>query len=241
MPDGRPSTRRALSIVLCAAFAAWLPARSVRAQDGSRSVVAPVPPARPFDLFLPGGAADRMPAPSPGAPAEAAAPAQPDGGAQPQGRPVSDAPLPPRRPDAPAPISNPADEEEEPDAGWPRRTEGQRSAPFEPRITPPDDVIANGISTDPGTSIACLPAELKRVLDAIVKEYGAVRVTSTWRPAWRARRNSFHRRCQAMDMRVPGHSPREVLTFVKTLPETGGHKVYWNGLVHVDTGPWRTW
>ena len=113
--------------------------------------------------------------------------------------------------------------------------------PFEPRITPPGDVIANGISTDPGTSVACLPPPLKTVLNAVVKRYGAVRVTSTFRPAWRARRNSYHRRCQAMDMRVPGESPRAVLEFVKAMPETGGHKVYWNGLVHVDTGPWRSW
>jgi uncharacterized protein YcbK (DUF882 family) len=139
-----------------------------------------------------------------------------------------------------APLSNPEDEEEEPEP-WPRRTQAQRNLPFEPRIVPPDDTIANGISTDPGTSIRCLPASLKRVLDQIVQRYGSVRVTSTWRPAWRARRNSFHRRCEAVDMRVPGQSPRAVLDFVKTLPETGGHKVYWNGLVHVDTGPWRTW
>jgi uncharacterized protein YcbK (DUF882 family) len=137
-------------------------------------------------------------------------------------------------------MSDPADEEDE-EPVWPRRTPGQRDIPFEPRITPPGDVIANGISTDPGTSLRCLPPSLHRVLDAVVQKYGAVRVTSTWRPAFRARRNSFHRRCQAIDFRVPGHGPRDVLAFVKSLNDTGGHKVYWNGLVHVDTGPWRSW
>jgi hypothetical protein len=192
------------------------------ASAGARSVTPPFPPPRPFDLFIPGGTATRgLPRPTVAAP-------------------VANAPMPPRRPDI-APVSRPEDEEEEPDGAWPRRTPGQRSLDFEPRVTPKDDVIANGISTDPGTSVSCLPAQLRLVLDRLVKRYGSVRVTSTYRPAWRARRNSFHRRCQAIDFRIPGQAPRTVLDFVKTLDETGGHKVYWNGLVHVDTGPWRTW
>jgi uncharacterized protein YcbK (DUF882 family) len=157
---------------------------------------------------------------------------------------VSDAPQPPSRPAASTRPEASEDEEDEapaPPVGWPRRTPGQSELLFEPRLTPDDDVRANGVTTDPGTSVACLPAPLKRVLAALVVRYGGVRVTSTFRPAWRARRNSFHRRCEAMDFRVPGESPRSVLAFVKTLPETGGHKVYWNGLVHVDIGPWRSW
>ncbi len=219
-------------------FAAWMLHLALAAAQGipASSGPTPSPPPRPFDLQLPGGALDRVgprPAPTNGS--------QPGADpADPAPKAVTNAPAPPRRPEI-APLSNAADEEEEPDATWPRRTPGQRDAPFEPRITPPGDVIANGISTDPGTSVACLPPALRTVLDAVVKRYGAVRVTSTFRPVWRARRNSFHRRCQAIDMRVPGESPRAVLTFVKTLPETGGHKVYWNGIVHVDTGPWRTW
>jgi uncharacterized protein YcbK (DUF882 family) len=176
------------------------------------------------------------------APASATTPAasSPAQAADPAPRAVSGVPLPPTRPLV-APLSSAEDEEEEPEEAWPRRTPGQRNLDFEPRVPPADDVIANGITTDPGTSVACLPAQLKRVLDYVVKRYGAVRVTSTYRPAWRARRNSFHRRCQAVDFRVPGQSPRDVLAYVKTLAETGGHKVYWNGLVHVDTGGWRTW
>ncbi len=155
-------------------------------------------------------------------------------------RAVSDAPAPPRRPEI-APQSNPADEEEDEPPVWPRRTPGQRDLPFDPRVTPDDTVIASGVTTDPGTSTRCLPPALHSVLQALVKKYGAVRVTSTWRPSFRARRHSYHRQCKAVDFRVPGQSPRAVLAFVKTLPETGGHKVYWNGLVHVDTGPWRSW
>ena len=224
----------------------------VRAQGGgsagAKPVTAPFPPSRPFDLFIPGGTATLgLPSPTVAAPAaqqpaqtSAQTPAAESLPPDPAPRSVVDAPVPPRRPDI-APVSRPEDEEEEPDGTWPRRTPGQRSLDFEPRVTPKDDVIANGISTDPGTSISCLPAQLKLVLDRLVKRYGSVRVTSTYRPVWRARRNSFHRRCQAMDFRIPGQAPRTVLDYVKTLDETGGHKVYWNGLVHVDTGPWRTW
>lgn len=208
------------------------------AQEAQRQTTAPLPPARPFDLQAPGSSGPvqpSLPATQGGDGTQAPAPAQSD----PPPRAAPGTPQPPRRPDT-APLSNPADEEEEPE-GWPRRTPGQRGLQFEPRIEPPATVPINGITTDPGTTIGCLPPPLRTVLNAIVERYGSVHVTSTFRPAWRARRNSYHRRCEAVDMRVPGHSPRDVLQFVKTLPETGGHKVYWNGLVHVDVGPWRTW
>lgn len=104
-----------------------------------------------------------------------------------------------------------------------------------------DSDIPPGLSTDPGTSIECLPGSLRAVLNKVVTQYGAVRVTSTWRPPHRARRGSYHRRCEAVDFRVRGIGPYSVLGYLKTLHETGGHKVYPNGLLHVDTGPWRTW
>jgi hypothetical protein len=200
----------------------------------------PSPPQRPFDLKVGAGVgvpANAVPSPrpvqTPGA-AEANTPTAP---AEPAPRLVSGAPLPPQRPE---PLrSDPADEEEEP--SWPRRTPQQRSLDFEPRVPQGPAPAINGISTDPGTSITCLPQPLRAVMNAVVQRYGSIHVTSTYRPAWRARRNSFHRRCMAIDFRVHGQSPRSVLAFVKTLPETGGHKVYWNGLVHVDIGPWRTW
>jgi uncharacterized protein YcbK (DUF882 family) len=227
----------AASLAIIAFLACWPPERSA-AQNGAQP---PSPPPRPFDLNLPSQTGQGLPAraapnDAQPAPPQAGANAAPDAAP----KPVANAPLPPRRP-AIVPVSDPEDEEEEPEAPWPRRTPGQRNLDFEPRVAPENDVIANGITVDPGTSVACLPPPLKRVLDAVVKRYGAVRVTSTFRPAWRARRNSFHRRCQAVDFRVPGQAPRAVLEFVKSMEETGGHKVYWNGLVHVDTGSWRTW
>lgn len=195
---------------------------------------APFPEARPFDLPRFDGTGP-LPA-RPVAPINSGSAESAPATADPASRAVTNAPAPPRRPDI-APQSNPDEEDDEPQ--WPRRTPQQRDLPMEPRV--PEGPPFNGISTDPGTSIGCLPAELRKVLNALVSKYGGVHVTSTWRPVWRARRNSYHRRCQAVDFRIPGQSPRVVLEFVKTLPQTGGHKVYWNGLVHVDVGPWRTW
>ncbi len=237
---------------------AWgVDAVSAQATEPGRLTSAPYPPPRPFDLappqaplFIrtpptaasPSPEPSPVPAPVPSSTAETGAAPASDA----PGRLVADAPLPPLRTTAaPAQTANAEEEEDEappPPAGtWPRRTPGQADLLFEPRPTPEDAIRANGITTDPGTSVSCLPAPLKRVLTALVERYGGVRVTSTFRPAWRARRHSFHRRCEAVDFRVPGETPRNVLEFVKTLPETGGHKVYWNGLVHVDVGPWRSW
>jgi hypothetical protein len=125
---------------------------------------------------------------------------------------------------------------------WPLLTPRQQSGARQSLVVMQDDGdIPPGLSTDPGTSIDCLPDSLRLVLNKVVTQYGAVRVTSTWRPPHRARRGSYHRRCEAVDFRVRGVGPYSVLSYLKTLHETGGHKVYPNGLLHVDTGPWRTW
>ncbi|WP_342362607.1 YcbK family protein [Terrarubrum flagellatum] len=132
-----------------------------------------------------------------------------------------------------ASIPDRSDEDE-----WPKPPSG---SPAEPLFDPNEKPDRPGLSTDPGTSVACVPERLMTVLQRVIERYGAVRVTSTWRPPWRARRNSFHRRCQAVDFRVPGVHPQTVIAFVRDMPEVGGRKVYWNGLVHIDTGPIRTW
>ena len=130
------------------------------------------------------------------------------------------------------------DEDEGPE--WPKLTPGQKAG-AEPQFDPDEKPEKPGISTDPGTSIVCLPPSLKAILNKIVDRFGAVKVTSTWRPPWRARRGSYHKRCEAMDFRVPGVRPRTVLDYARSLPEVGGNKVYWNGLIHIDTGPRRPW
>jgi hypothetical protein len=172
-----------------------------------------LPPERPFDLDL---------KVDPAQPA-IVVPAQPE---------------PPEPPAAmPGPTLAQPDDDEGPEC--PQRTPGQ--ADEEPAFDSEEKPERPGISTDPGTSIVCLPPVLKKILGKIADKYGAVKVTSTWRPPWRARRGSFHKRCEAMDFRVPGVRPRTVLDFARALPEVGGNKVYWNGLIHIDTGPRRPW
>ena len=196
------------------ALACVLQTASASAQDG-QSVLAPLPPQRPFDLDLRGGPAlPPIIVPPPAAVAQTAPPA------------------------ATTPVVSEPDEDEGPE--WPKLTPGQKAG-AEPEFDPNEKAEHPGISTDPGTSIACLPPRLKLILGRIVGQFGAVKVTSTWRPPWRARRGSYHKRCEAMDFRVPGVRPRTVLEWARALPEVGGHKVYWNGLIHIDTGPRRPW
>ncbi|MET0604926.1 MAG: D-Ala-D-Ala carboxypeptidase family metallohydrolase [Beijerinckiaceae bacterium] len=121
---------------------------------------------------------------------------------------------------------------------WPRPPGG---APAEPLFDPDEKPDRPGLSTDPGTSVKCVPERLMTVLQQVIARYGAVRVTSAWRPAYRSRRNSWHRRCEAVDFRVPGVHPRIVIAYIRDMPEVGGRKVYWNGLIHIDTGPIRSW
>jgi hypothetical protein len=198
------------------ALACALQAGSATAQDG-QSMRAPLPPQRPYDLDLPVGAAlPQIIVQLPPAPDSPASPAS-----------VSGAPA----------VSEP-DEDEGPE--WPQLTPGQKAG-AEPEFDPDEKPEKPGISTDPGTSIACLPQRLRLVLGQIADKFGAVKVTSTWRPPLRARRGSYHKRCEAMDFRVPGVRPRVVLEWAQALPDVGGHKVYWNGLIHIDTGPRRPW
>ncbi|MGO4669022.1 YcbK family protein [Bosea sp. 2RAB26] len=200
-----------------------LSASHAGAEDG-QMMLAPLPPGRPFDLDLPAKAA--MPAivvPPPAAPVLAPVP-------------VAEQADSPPAPNSPA-VTEP-DEDEGPE--WPKLTPGQKAG-AEPAFDPDEKPDRPGISTDPGTSTACLPQLLKSILGKIADKYGAVKVTSTWRPPWRARRGSYHKRCEAMDFRVPGVRPRVVLDYARSLSEVGGHKVYWNGLIHIDTGPRRPW
>ncbi|MGL5363714.1 MAG: YcbK family protein [Bosea sp. (in: a-proteobacteria)] len=193
------------------------------------TALTPLPPQRPFDLDLPkAGARQAVPA-TPVPDAKPAAPAA-----------AKDTKAKVDEPKINLRKDKKAEAEEEDDEEAPRFPRGLNPR-AEPVFDPNERPDRSGISTDPGTSITCLPPVLKGVLGKVVSRFGSVKVTSTWRPAWRARRNSYHRRCQAMDFRVPGVRPREVLNFVRTLPETGGNKVYWNGLIHVDTGPRRSW
>jgi hypothetical protein len=189
------------------------------AQEG-QMMRAPLPPQRPFDLDLQSSLIL--------APIVVPPPVQ-----------APETPAPETTaPDANSPMTAEPDEDQGPE--WPQLTPGQKAG-AEPEFDPNEKPDRPGISTDPGTSIACLPQRLKLILAKISDKFGAVKVTSTWRPPWRARRGSYHKRCEAMDFRVPGVRPRTVLEWARTLSEVGGHKVYWNGIMHIDTGPRRRW
>lgn len=209
--------RNALSVLGTAlVFGCALSATLALAQAEGELVRAPLPPQRPFDLDLPA----RSTAPVIVVPPPTSVPAI--------------------EPPAPPPTPQTADTDEDEGPEWPKLAPGQRAGE-EPQFDPNEKPERPGISTDPGTSTACLPAQLKLVLNKIADKFGAVKVTSTWRPPLRARRGSYHRRCEAMDFRVPGVRPRVVLEWARSLPEVGGNKVYWNGLIHIDTGPRRPW
>ncbi|WP_156395971.1 hypothetical protein [Bosea sp. Leaf344] len=197
-----------------------LPVGSAFAQVGTTQL-APLPPPRPFDLEL--LATSPMPAIIIPPPAPVVPPASSGGQPQPG-------------PDSPA-VAEP---EEDHGPEWRQLAPGQKAG-AEPDFDPDEKPERPGISTDPGTSLACLPAALKTALDKVSARFGAVKVTSTWRPAWRARRGSYHKNCDAVDFRVPGVRPRLVLDFARALPGIGGNKVYWNGILHIDTGPHRPW
>jgi hypothetical protein len=210
---------KSISLPLAAlVLACTLQPMIVAAQEG-QSMRAPLPPQRPFDLDLP--AQSILPVivvPAPPAPG-------PSPGPGPSPSPSS-------------PFAAEPEDEEGPE--WPKLAPGQKAG-AEPQFDPNEKPDRPGISTDPGTSIICLPQRLKDILGKVADKYGAVKVTSTWRPPWRARRGSYHKRCEAMDFRVPGVRPRIVLDYARSLPEVGGNKVYWNGLIHIDTGPRRPW
>jgi Bacterial protein of unknown function (DUF882) len=254
MGHARQRLRLALQIVRRLLFVISLTGSAANAAR-AQTMAAPLPPIRPFDLQLPEGS-------QPLRPVQSEVPRQ--GAAV-----LTAAPLPQRRPTSGlklAPVTE-EDEAEElavkpevtprllpgqtprpnapqnaslaPTPEWPRLLPGQ--AEQNTPVISDEHLERRGLTTDPGTSIKCLPAPLRSVLNQVISRYGAVHVTSTWRPGWRARRGSYHRKCEAVDFRVEGISPREALRFVATLPETGGRKVYWNGLLHVDTGPVRSW
>ena len=226
------------------AFAALLTVSTEAFAQIGESVRAPLPPQRPFDLDLEG--TPKLPpiVMPPRSPSAQETPASASVEETPSAAPSAETPEPetPASETPPAQGASPAIGESDEDEGpeWPKLTPGQKAG-AEPEFDPNDKPDRIGISTDPGTSIACLPERLKGILGQIAEKYGAVKVTSTWRPPWRARRGSYHKRCEAMDFRVPGVRPRMVLEWARTLPEVGGNHVYWNGLIHIDTGPRRPW
>jgi uncharacterized protein YcbK (DUF882 family) len=93
-----------------------------------------------------------------------------------------------------------------------------------------------------------LNSKLKVALAQIGAHYGRpVLVTSGCRSSAVNRRvggrkGSYHLRCMAADIKVPGVGERQLLAYVKRMPIVGGVGTYCgNSIVHVDVGPKRQW
>lgn len=102
-----------------------------------------------------------------------------------------------------------------------------------------------GITLRASAPAGCLPDELTAVIADVAGRFGAVSVESTHRNRGRNRRaggarRSLHLECRAIDFRVRAKS-REVLAYLRGLPEVGGLKVYRNGIIHIDNGERRSW
>lgn len=86
----------------------------------------------------------------------------------------------------------------------------------------------------------CFPGRLRAVLSHIARQVGRrPLVTSGHRSG--GRRGSYHRKCLAADIRVPGVSVKRIVAAARSAPAIGGIGTYCNGIVHVDVGPKRRW
>jgi uncharacterized protein YcbK (DUF882 family) len=86
----------------------------------------------------------------------------------------------------------------------------------------------------------CFPTRLLGVLAHIKKRTGRQPIlTSGHRHGGRS--GSYHHKCMAADIRIPGLSDSAIIAAAKTAPGIGGIGRYCNGIIHVDVGPKRTW
>lgn len=95
---------------------------------------------------------------------------------------------------------------------------------------------------------SCFPSELKTIFRQIYREYGAKpEVSSGFRNVSYNRsvggaHGSYHIRCEAADIKVPGVDKYELARFLRGLRDVGGVGVYsCKSIVHVDVGPRRDW
>ena len=87
---------------------------------------------------------------------------------------------------------------------------------------------------------SCFPGKLHAILAYIAAQTGRrPLVTSGHRS--NGRRGSYHRKCMAADIRVPGVAVSRIVAAARSAPGIGGIGTYCNGIVHVDVGPSRRW
>lgn len=90
---------------------------------------------------------------------------------------------------------------------------------------------------------SCLTGDLRVLLRKLRDKFGReVVLTSGYRPPGRARPGSYHRRCMAADIQIPGVAPSRVARAARAIPGIGGVGTYCHTRsVHVDVGPRRDW
>ncbi len=94
-------------------------------------------------------------------------------------------------------------------------------------------------------SSGCLNGTLSGLVAEVAANYGAVTVTSTCRSHGRnaavgGAKRSHHLTGDAVDFRVHGNVSG-TLAFLRSNGSVGGIHHYGGGLIHIDTGPRRTW
>jgi uncharacterized protein YcbK (DUF882 family) len=90
---------------------------------------------------------------------------------------------------------------------------------------------------------ACFTPELKVVLARLRKTFGReLVVTSGFRGRKITRSGSYHGRCMAADVQIPGVSPGKLRQVARATPGIGGIGTYCHTRsVHIDVGPRREW
>lgn len=94
-------------------------------------------------------------------------------------------------------------------------------------------------------SAACMPSELKALLNRIEGRFGSVQVVSTDRPGARiagSGRMSYHASCRAVDFNPPAGKYDAVVAWLHD-NHGGGVGTYGCGMhhIHIDTGPKVHW
>ncbi|MBD9374055.1 DUF882 domain-containing protein [Rhizobium sp. ARZ01] len=119
--------------------------------------------------------------------------------------------------------------------------EAQAGGELKAPLRPPKARVTLAYATQtPRVRHSCFPGRLQAVLAHIAAQTGRrPLVTSGHRSG--GRRGSYHRKCMAADIRVPGVSVRKIVAAAKSAPGIGGIGTYCNGIVHVDVGPSRRW
>ena len=97
----------------------------------------------------------------------------------------------------------------------------------------------------PSAQAACMPGQLRTIINQINSKFGRVQVISTHRPGARIRgsgKASYHASCRAVDFHPPRGKYGAVLAWLKS-HHSGGIGTYSCNLhhIHIDTGPRVRW